>query len=183
MHRSNQELSQQIRSGSPEAWAELFRRDRPKLLALASRFVSRADAEDVVQDAFVSTLRSREQFRGAAHPSTWLYRATVNAALMHLRTRRRRPTEALDDSHVERASETPAPDVGVERAQAGRHLAAGVQALKPLDRELFKLRFLDERSTEEAAQAVGLSVAAVKTRLSRARTVAREAIELAAAAA
>lgn len=183
MDRSTQELSSQIRSGSPEAWAELFRRDRPKLLALASRFVSRDDAEDVVQDAFLSTLRSREQFRGQAHPSTWLYRATVNAALMHLRTRRRRPTESLDDAQVERASEVPGPDAGVERTQAGRHLAAAVQVLKPLDRALFKLRFLDERSTEEAAEAVGLSVAAVKTRLSRARVVAREALELAAAAA
>ncbi len=182
MHRTANELSDQIRRGSPEAWAELFRRDRAKLVTLASRFVSRDDAEDVVQDAFVSTLRSREQFRGQAHPSTWLYRATVNAALMHLRTRRRRPTEALDDVKVERPSDTPSPDAGLERAQAGSALHHGVGALKPLDRTLFKLRFLDERSTEETAELVGLSVAAVKTRLSRARVVAREAMELAAAA-
>lgn len=179
MDTLNHTLTEQIRRGSETAWAELFRRDRQKLLAVAARFVARADAEDVVQEAFLSTLKARAQFRGQAHPSTWLYRATVNAALMHLRARRRRPTEALEDDHVEgsldRPVEQPAADVRLVRAETGRELVRGLEVLKPVDRALFKLRFLDELSTEESAERVGLSVAATKTRLSRARALVREA--------
>jgi RNA polymerase sigma-70 factor (ECF subfamily) len=179
MDTLNHALTEQIRRGSEAAWAELFRRDRKKLLAVAARFVSPTDAEDVVQEAFLSTLKARAQFRGQAHPSTWLYRATVNAALMHLRARRRRPTEALEDSHVEggaeRLVELPVADARLVRAEAGRELARGLEVLKPVDRALFKLRFLDELSTEESAERVGLSVAATKTRLSRARAQVREA--------
>ena len=183
MHRDSNTLAEQIRSGSQDAWSELFRRDREKLLALARRFVSPADAEDVVQEAFLSTLRAREQFRGQAHPSTWLYRATVNAALMHLRARRRRPTEALEDSHVERPTEEPGADAQVLREEAGVPLARTFEVLKPVDRALFKLRFLDELSTEESAKRVGLTVAATKTRLSRARALMRAALESATPAA
>lgn len=182
MDTLNNALAEQIRRGSEAAWSELFRRDRGKLLALATRFVSPADAEDVVQEAFVSTLRARALFRGQAHPSTWLYRATVNAALMHLRTRRRRPTEALDDAHVEQPSDAPPPDAGLARAEAGRELARGLEGLKPVDRALLKLRFVDELSTEESARQVGLSVAAAKTRLCRARAQVREAFLQGAAA-
>lgn len=182
MDTLNHTLTEQIRRGSEAAWAELFRRDRKKLLAVATRFVSPTDAEDVVQEAFLSTLKARAQFRGQAHPSTWLYRATVNAALMHLRARRRRPTEALEDSHVEVPAHGPAADAQLVRAENGRELARGLEVLKPVDRALFKLRFLDELSTEESAERVGLSVAATKTRLSRARALVREAFVHAAAA-
>jgi RNA polymerase sigma-70 factor (ECF subfamily) len=182
MDTLNNALAEQIRRGSESAWSELFRRDRGKLLALATRFVSPADAEDVVQEAFVSTLRARALFRGQAHPSTWLYRATVNAALMHLRTRRRRPTEALDDVNVEQASDAPAADAGLLNTETGRELARGLEVLKPVDRALLKLRFVDELSTEESARRVGLSVAAAKTRLCRARAQVREAFLQGAAA-
>lgn len=182
MDALNHTLADQIRRGSEAAWSELFRRDRGRLLAAAARFVSPADAEDVVQEAFVSTLRARALFRGQAHPSTWLYRATINAALMHLRARRRRPTEALEDHHAEQPSDVPPADAALMRADTARELGRGLEVLKPVDRELFKLRFLDERSTEESAARVGLSVAAVKTRLSRARAQVRDALALAAAA-
>ena len=86
-----------IQQGDAAAFAELFEQNRDKLLALAYRLTSStAEAEDVVQDAFVSSWRHHDQFQGAAKPSTWLYRVTFNAALMRLRTRRRKGADSLD---------------------------------------------------------------------------------------
>lgn len=79
-------------------FGRLWRSEQPKLLALAGRMTGNgADAEEVVQEAFLQAWRARERFAGQSKPSTWLYRITANAALMHLRSRRRRPLELVDD--------------------------------------------------------------------------------------
>jgi RNA polymerase sigma-70 factor (ECF subfamily) len=136
----------------------------------------------VVQEAFPSTLRARAQFRGHAHPSTWLYRATVNAALMHLRSRRRRPTEPLGDDHRQFAAESIGADALMARRERGAGLARTLEGLMPVDRELVRLRLVEEVPTPAAAKALGLSVAAAKTRLSRARSALRRSLAEAARA-
>ena len=176
-----------IQNGDSAAFARLFQENRPRLLALAYRLTSSVnDAEDVVQEAFVSTLRHHDQFQGTARPSTWLYRVTFNAALMRLRTRRRKGADSLDalpGTIAERA---------VARAHAGDHVDAedvvvhheraaavdeAMQMLKPLDRELMRLRYGDDLSTDEVAERTGLTTSAVKTRLHRARAVLKDIIE------
>lgn len=174
----------QLQSGAREAVGRMFDENRPRLLALATRLVSSAEAEDVVQDAFVSTLRHHHQFRGHALPSTWLYRVTFNAALMRLRTRRRKGAESLDalPHDVAEASiartvpERPDPAREMERAEARRAIDDAIGTLRPIDRQIVRMRFVDGMSTEEVAEATGLSVAATKTRLHRARASLRSVL-------
>lgn len=176
----------QLQSGAREAVARLFDENRPRLLALATRLVSSTEAEDVVQDAFVSTLRHHHQFRGQALPSTWLYRVTFNAALMRLRTRRRKGAESLDALPLDVAEaslartlpDRPDPAADVERREVRLALDAAIAALRPVDQQIVRLRFVDGMSTEEVAEVTGLSVAATKTRLHRARAALRDLLSL-----
>lgn len=176
-----------IQSGDRAAFARLFEQNRPRLLALAYRLTSSVnDAEDVVQEAFVSTLRHHDQFQGAAKPSTWLYRVTFNAALMRLRTRRRKGADSLDAmptaiaeravSHAFSDDHVDADDVVVTHERSAA-LDEAMASLKPLDRQLMRLRYGDDLSTEEVAERVGLSTSAVKTRLHRARAQLKDIIE------
>ena len=178
-----------IQQGEKAAFAELFEQNRDKLLALAYRLTaSTADAEDVVQDAFVSSWRHHDQFQGASKPSTWLYRVTFNAALMRLRTRRRKGAESLDalatnvaEAAVHRAFIDSDRDVDAEEIMEAFERKSAVQealrALKPRDQQLMQLRYSDDLSTEDVAAAMGMSASAVKTRLHRARQVLKDAVE------
>jgi RNA polymerase sigma-70 factor (ECF subfamily) len=176
-----------IQSGDRAAFARLFEQNRPRLLALAYRLTSSVnDAEDVVQEAFVSTLRHHDQFQGTAKPSTWLYRVTFNAALMRLRTRRRKGADSLDAmptavaeravSHAFADDHIDADDVVVTHERSAA-LDEAMASLKPLDRQLMRLRYGDDLSTDEVAERVGLSTSAVKTRLHRARAQLKDIIE------
>ena len=85
-------LVARLRNGDSRAFEELVRRDTPRLLRVARRFLdSEEDARDAVQDAFVSAFRSISKFDSTALLSTWLHRIVINACLMKLRTRRRKP--------------------------------------------------------------------------------------------
>jgi RNA polymerase sigma-70 factor (ECF subfamily) len=175
-----------LRRGDEDAVVQLFEENRPRLLALAGRMTSSmADAEDVVQEAFVSTLRHHAQFAGASRPSTWLYRVAVNAALMHLRTRRRKGAESFDalpDEQQERllaraTDDEQAPENNAVRASVKAAVDDALSTLKPVDRRIVRLRLCEGMTTEEVSEALGLSSTAVKTRLHRARATLRAHIE------
>jgi RNA polymerase sigma-70 factor (ECF subfamily) len=104
-------LLERLRSGEEAAYEELVRRYGGRLLAVARRFLPvEEDARDAVQDAFLSAFRGLRSFEGHAQLSTWLHRIVVNASLMKLRTRRRKPEQSieellpgfLEDGHLER---------------------------------------------------------------------------------
>src|SRR5262245_22667814 len=81
-----------LRAGDPAAFEELVRAEGGRLLMVARRLVgNEEDARDALQDAFLSAFRSIDRFQGGSRISTWLHRIVVNAALIRLRTRRRRP--------------------------------------------------------------------------------------------
>lgn len=155
------------------AFSGLWRRQRGRLLALATRMTgTAADAEEVVQEAFLQAWRARARFAGQSKASTWLYRITANAALMHLRSRRRRPLELVDDiAAVVVADDAPAvPDalslvLGRERRAA---LWAAVDRLPGRDRGLVA-DVLVERDDDDSRLAVHGSAAARKSRLTRSR--------------
>jgi RNA polymerase sigma-70 factor (ECF subfamily) len=117
-------------------FAALWHDARFRLLGVARRMTgSRADAEDVLQEAFCAAWRARAGYAGVAQPVTWLHRITVNAALMHLRRRRRRPTEALDESAEERlVDDALDPLAAIVRDEGLQALAAALQTLPALDR-------------------------------------------------
>ena len=175
-----------IQQGDGEAFARLFEQNRDKLLALAYRLTSStADAEDVVQDAFVSSWRHHDQFQGASRPSTWLYRVTFNAALMRLRTRRRKGADSLDalgagvaEALVQRAASQDGVDADelLEARDRREAVREALTHLKPQDQELMRLRYGDDLDTDDVASLTGMSASAVKTRLHRARHALRDVI-------
>jgi len=175
-----------IQQGDGEAFARLFEQNRDKLLALAYRLTSStADAEDVVQDAFVSSWRHHDQFQGASRPSTWLYRVTFNAALMRLRTRRRKGADSLDalgagvaEALVQRAASQDGVDADelLEARDRREAVREALTHLKPQDQDLMRLRYGDDLDTDDVAALTGMSASAVKTRLHRARHALRDVI-------
>ena len=149
-----------------------------RLYSIALRITtSPQDAEDAVQEAFVSAYRHLGQYRGEADPRTWLYRITVNAALR--RVRERLPHEYLDEvvpveqplNWVERAED---PAVAAElRAQ----LEIALRNLPPDYRTAVILRDVEGLSAREAAQVLDIGEAALKSRLHRGRVLLRQALE------
>jgi RNA polymerase sigma-70 factor (ECF subfamily) len=136
-----------------------------------------ADAEDAVQDAFLSAYRSRERFRGDAQVTTWLYRIVVNAALQKVRKERKpQQTQAADIEDVVVVDRGPGPEAHAINAELGERLEAALAVLPDDLRTAVVLRDVEQLSTEEAADVVGVSVAAFKARLHRGRVALREAL-------
>ena len=160
----------------------LFTEQRPRLLQLARSIVRCPHAaEDVVQDAMLSAVKSAERFEGRAAAATWLHRIVVNAALMHLRRGRSRPEvghEELDRTLLGRAED---PATAAERADTCDRLLDCLEELSPLHRNVVELRDIQGLSTAAVAAALCISENAAKIRLHRARRRLRAVFETAAA--
>ncbi|HYB97495.1 MAG TPA: sigma-70 family RNA polymerase sigma factor [Vicinamibacterales bacterium] len=177
-------LVAQLRAGDEAAFERMVRAYGGRLLAVARRIVgSEEDARDVVQDAFMNAFRSLDRFEGNAKLSTWLHRIAVNAALMKLRTRKRKPEQSietmlpsfLDDGHHEerfQSWEEPV-DKLLEQAETRALVRQQIDALPEGYRTVLVLRDIEGLDTEETANVLGLSVNATKIRLHRARQALR----------
>jgi len=169
-----------LRRGDNEAFETLVRTYGGRLLAVARRLVrNEEDARDVVQSAYLSAFRAVGNFEGGCQVSTSLHRIVVNAALMKLRTQRRKPEESIeallpafqdDGHHVEQFSDwtTPADEL-LQRAQKRATVRACIDRLPDRYRTVLILRDTEERSTQEVAGMLTTTNAAVKVRLHRAR--------------
>lgn len=177
-------LLDRLKAGDDAAYDELVRSHGGRLLAVARRFLrSEDDARDAVQDAFLSAFRSIDRFEGNARLSTWLHRIVVNASLMKLRTRRRKPEQSiedllpdyLEDGHLEAPASPwrPVDLDGAEREELRELLVRSIEALPEGYRNVLMLRDIEELDTEETAETMGISTGAVKTRLHRARQALR----------
>lgn len=178
------DLLARLRSGDDAAFHELVEQNTGQMLAVARRFMrDEDDARDAVQDAFLSAFRALDAFAGDARLSTWLHRITINACLMKLRTRRRRPEEKIedllpgfhDDGRLANPTD-PWPD-GADRLlekEENRDLVrAAIDRLPDKYRTVLILRDIEDYDTAETAEALGLTAAGVKTRLHRARLALR----------
>jgi RNA polymerase sigma-70 factor (ECF subfamily) len=176
-------LLARLRAGDEAGFEELVRASGPRMLAAARRLLrNEEDARDVVQEAFLHAFRALPRFAGDARLSTWLHRIVINAALMRLRSRKRRPEESIDDllPHFDadgrRLGDGPEPlpaDVVLERADLRARVRHAIAALPDGYRTVLELRDLEDLDTEETARLLGISEAAVKTRLHRARQALR----------
>jgi RNA polymerase sigma-70 factor, ECF subfamily len=177
-------LIAQLRAGDETAFEQVVRAYGGRLLAVARRIVgSEEDARDVVQDAFLNAFRSLDRFEGTAKLSTWLHRIVVNAALMKLRTRKRKPEQSIetflpsfleDGHHEERFQSWDEPvDKIMERAENRALVRKQIDALPEGYRTVLVLRDIEGLDTEETANVLGLSVNATKIRLHRARQALR----------
>ena len=172
-----------LRANDPAAVASFVRSETPRLLAVARRILRHdEEAQDAVQDAFISALSALDRFEGGSQLSTWLHRIAVNAALMRLRSRRSRPEESIEDllpgfeadGHISvPASEWAPADTLVMRDEVHRLVRASIDRLPGTYRTVLMLRDIEELTTEETAQALGITPVAVKVRLHRARQALR----------
>jgi RNA polymerase sigma-70 factor (ECF subfamily) len=181
-------LVERLRSGDPEASETVVRQYGGRMLATARRFVGNDDdARDVVQDAFLAAFRALDTFAGTAMLSTWLHRIVINTALMRLRSRRRRREESIEDL-LPRFDESggwaePAThwDVSahamLERRETRTVVRKAIDQLPATYRTVLLLRDIEDLDTEEAAELLGVTPNAVKTRLHRARQALRTLLE------
>lgn len=170
-----EELLAACRRGDPRAFEEVVRATHAKVYTQALRLVGdRHEAEDVAQDAYLRVFRGLPAFRGDAEFDTWLYRIVANAAISHLRRRRRAPevsVEVLDDrprpGETVGLSETSVDRDALERALAGLPSSLRVAVV---------LKDVYGLSCREIGRRVRTSEGAVKVRLHRARKRLREAL-------
>lgn len=183
---NDEKLAALAAAGDAAAFEMLVSRHQARVYRLAWRLTqSEADAQDVLQETFLAAYRGLQSFRGASRFSTWLYRVAMNAALMHRRQQSRRRTEPLDaylprfDENGQHAAE-PADlriasraDEILDQQQLAQRAREGLERLPDMYRDAFVLRDLQELSTDEVAELLGIDRAAVRQRVHRARLMLR----------
>src|SRR6202050_4243366 len=171
------------KAGDISAFEQLVRRYDRNVFRIAQHIThNREDAEDVVQDAFLKAYENLNQFQGQSKFYTWLVRIAVNEALMKLRRLKPGRTVSLDEDVKteedslprEVADWSPNPEQQYSQAELKDILTRTIQGLPMSFRTVFVLRDVEGLSTEETAEALELSVPAVKSRLLRARLQLRE---------
>jgi len=176
-------LVQAAKRGDVAAYEQLVKRYDRNIFRIAQHITqNREDAEDVVQDAFLKAYENLEQFQGNSKFYTWLVRIAVNESLMKLRRRRSDRTVSLDEDIQteedtmprEVADWSPNPEQLYKQGELKDILRKTVQGLPASFRTVFVLRDVEGLSTEETAEALDLSIPAVKSRLLRARLQLRE---------
>jgi RNA polymerase sigma-70 factor, ECF subfamily len=177
-------LVSSAKAGDTGAFEELVNRYERKIFRLAMNITqNREDAEDVMQDAFLKSYQNLDRFQGDSRFYTWLVRIAVNEALMKLR--KRRPNQvSLDEPLKDGDGEEsvfreiedwgPSPEKRFAQTELNEILNSVIGELDPIFRVAFLLRDVEGLSTEDTAQILGISVAAVKSRLLRARLKLRQ---------
>jgi RNA polymerase sigma-70 factor (ECF subfamily) len=168
-------LIEQARAGDLDAFAELVRSYERRVRGMLTRLLDDPrDVEEATQDTFVQAWRALDRFEGRSTVFTWLYRIAVNTALMRQR-RTQLPTQELDEA-AERRLARPEPDT-VETAELRDFLLARIRALPFEYRAPLVLRDLEGLANAEVAEALGLGLAAAKSRIHRARMTIRAELE------
>lgn len=170
------------KAGDVTAFETLVNRYERKIFRLTQNITqNREDAEDAMQEAFLKAYEHLDNFEGNSRFYTWLVRIAVNQALMKLR--KRRPNQISLDENIETEEDSvprevedwgPSPEQRYEQTELSGILSTVIGELDPSFRTVFQLRDIEELSTEETAEALGLSVPAVKSRLLRARLKLRQ---------
>jgi len=176
-------LVARAREGDAEAYNGLVNRYSQKIYRLAKHITQNdEDAEDVLQETFLKGFEHLGDFHGQSKFYTWIVRIAVNESLMKLRKRKSDRTVPLDEP-LDTGEDTVVREIAVwdenpeqkySREELGQILDEAVQSLRSVFRTVFVLRDIEELSTEETAEALGISVPAVKSRLLRARLQLRE---------
>jgi RNA polymerase sigma-70 factor (ECF subfamily) len=176
------QLVELCQHGDNAAFAELMKRHQTAASKLAFSILrDKSDAEDEVQNAFWKAYEHINQFQQDAKFSTWLTRIVVNQCLMRLRQTRRARFYFLDDTAVGEdvvtldlpdRRRTPEQELG--QTEVAQVLREEIKRIPPLLRNVFMMRDVQQRPMPEVAEQLGISVAAAKSRLLRARAELRE---------
>ncbi len=178
-------IVQRVKAGDQQAFEALYRRYVSMVYRQAFKLVgNEAEAEEVVQEVFLTLYEKAKTFRGDSAFSTWLYRLTVNTTLMKLRRRKRSKEVAIEDylpkyqddgHHLVRpvVDWSRNPEESLLSLEVQRTLQHALDRLPPVDKAVVVLSDLDGLANKEVGKALGLSVPAVKSRLHRARLFLR----------
>jgi RNA polymerase sigma-70 factor (ECF subfamily) len=175
---TDEELVKRAQEDDERAFGELVTRYESKVYSLAMKMLRNPeDAEDVLQDTFLRAYRGIKGFKGNSTFSTWIYRITANSALMRLR-KKQLPQVSIEDSDerdapIAIADWAPGPVDQLLNKEMQRVMDEAIEALPPEFRQVFILRDVEELSNADVAEILDLSVAAVKSRLHRARLKVR----------
>ncbi|MGC4048668.1 MAG: RNA polymerase sigma factor [Paludibaculum sp.] len=180
---AEQPLVDRARRGDAAAFGELISKYERRVYRMARQITQNdEDAEDVLQETFLKAFEHLDSFQGQSKFYTWLTRIAVNESLMKLRKRKSDRTVSLDEN-IETEEEPIVREIAVwddtpeqkySQEEMREILDKAIDSLKPIFRTVFILRDVEELSTEETAEVLGLSIAAVKSRLLRARLQLRE---------
>jgi RNA polymerase sigma-70 factor, ECF subfamily len=179
--KTDQELIAEFQKGNQQSFEELISRYSNKVFSLASRLTRNPeDAEEVLQDVFVTVHRKIAGFEGKSSFSSWLYRVTVNAAFMKLRKRKQDQTVPLEELvqqvHVVPALKSPEHAYVDSLSIRNEMMEALENAIRKLPddyRPVFILRDVDGLTSREVSRILDLTVPAVKSRLHRSRLMLR----------
>lgn len=180
-----QSLLKRIHAGDQAACAECIERHASGVYGLALRLMkNEADAEDVMQETFLSAFQAVDDFEGRASLKTWLYRITYNTAMMRHRSQAKAPGDSVEDRLALAADGYPLPrqfydwcclpESSFESEEVRVELEKAIRDLPETLRGVFLLRELEGLSTRETAETLDVSTDVVKTRLRRARLALRE---------
>ena len=184
-----------LRARDERAFNELVTGYQQPIFGLVLRLLGgrREEARDVTQEVFVQVFKSIDQFRGDAAVGTWVYRIAVNLSKNRIRSLQRRPTDGASEFEEHGAGGVPLdapassptsarfsrPDQLVEGYQAEAIVRRCIRELDPDFQEILVLRDVEELSYDEIAEITGLAMGTVRSRLHRARTMLRAAVDAA----
>ena len=181
------DLVESLKRGDESAFEQLVRREGGRMLVVARRYLGDEEAQDAVQEAFVSAFKAIARFDGKAKLSTWLHRIVVNACLMRIRKARSKLEQAMEPLEVELLDgadrpkgpmawpETPEQLLG--RREVRQVVRRTIGELPDSYRTVLLLRDIEGRTGQETAEALGISTNAVKVRLHRARLALKERLD------
>jgi len=181
-------LAMRMRAGDDDAFETCVRNYCSRLLLVARRILrNEEDANDAVQDAFLSAFKGISQFQGQSRLGTWLHRIAVNAALARRRSRQRHPERSIEEllphfSDDEHQIDPPAvwkatPDLNLQRQELSELVRRYIDQLPDDYRIVLLLRDIEGVDSQETAQMLKTSVGVVKTRLHRARQALRTLLD------
>ncbi len=181
-------LLARLRQGDAAAFEVLVRTHGGRMMSVALRMMrNETDAQDIVQEAFLSAFKALPQFSGQSLLSTWLHRIVINAALMKLRSRQRKPESSIEDLLPCFKSDGHRADVAtdwsasaeevMQQAETRQFVRQCIDRLPESYRTVLVLRDLEDLSTAETAALLAVSVDLIKTRLHRARQALRTLLE------
>lgn len=187
---------QQLQNGEERAFAEFFKQYRGKIYQLALKILNDpVEAEDVLQEVLLTVFKRVDSFQGQSQLSTWVYRVTVNAALMRLRAKKRETflnfeetVGEIEDRGGEAASfvfgagfpgftSTPEPEQDLARKELGVQICSALAELNETKAQTFLLKNLYSFSDQELSRRFRLSVSALKSQLYRSRRFLRQRLQ------
>jgi len=183
-------LVEAIRAGDQTAWAELLGGYQHRIYSICLRMIGdREIAADLTQDAMVKIIQGMDRFDARSKLSTWIYRVTMNVCLTHLRARKHRTMGSLDAAGLDdsgsarsaglRQSREPTAERSVQESGRQHDLGEALLTLSEEHRAILILRDARQLEYDIIAEVLGIAVGTVKSRLFRARTALRRALEAA----